>query len=294
VSGVMVFVHRIRYYWYLPCLFVWRMTVLPLASLARSLQVPSVIVFVALSGLCYGGRHFWMPMYQPSTMVFIWNRLFAFGPFFIVGALLPRQGWLRLITDLRLQVLGALYFSVWHLLLVMLPVFRQWNVTACMEPGSCEYHDMGGHFPMVALYRPYSMSSMVTDFVVYASMLPVTLAVIWLVGGAVAFAAPRMPSLVGFCSYCGAHTLFALVLHVPVVELAKFTQVRVMASHVPEWMRIPLLVLLTVHTVAVLTCGATVSLLKTLTMLVLSAAQRSQAVQTSSAEPRGIFQRSTN
>mmetsp|Transcript_111883 Transcript_111883/g.311414 ORF Transcript_111883/g.311414 Transcript_111883/m.311414 type:complete len:510 (+) Transcript_111883:82-1611(+) len=263
VNMGLVFLHRLRYYWYLPCLFLWRATVLPLASITRAWQVPTMVTFSFVFSVCYLGRHFWLYAYDgPSTPVFIWNRIFAFGPFFAAGALLPRRTWLRLMGDLRLQAIGALYFAVWHLLLLAFPDFRHWNVTACFEPGVCEFHSMGGHFPMAALYRPYSFTGVLMDLAIYAAMLPITLSVIWLVGGVLAFVTSRAPRLLGFCASCGAYTLFALVLHVPLVELAKLAHVRLVAQKVPEPLQGVLLALLALHLVLVLTSGATVALLR--------------------------------
>lgn len=263
VSISAVFFHRIRYYWYLPCLFIWRALTLSISRKAESYRIPAVATFAFILALCYLGRHFFHPGFEgPSTLVFVWNRLFAFGPFFVAGALLPlRQGWLRLVTDVRVQLAGTLFFTVFHALLLVLPHFRQWHVAGCFEPGSCEFHLMGGHFPRSALYAPYSALGAVDDLILYGAMLAVTMSGICLVGGAVAFGAEKFPRLLALCAACGSRALLALVLHVPLVELAAWMKVEIMASHVPERLRALLLFVFSLQVMLVFTCDATASIL---------------------------------
>jgi len=263
VSILAVFFHRIRYYWYLPSLCVWRALTLSLSQKVQSRGVPALATFAFILTLCYLGRHLFHPGFEgPSTLVFVWNRLFAFGPFFAAGALMPlRHGWLRIITDGRMQLAGTLFFTVFHALLLFLPHFRQWHVAGCFEPGSCEFHLMGGHFPRSALYAPYSFVGAIDDLTIYGAMLAITMSGICMVGGAVALAVEKLPRLLAISAACGSRALLALVLHVPLVELAAWMRVETMASQVPEHLRALLLLFFSLQVMLVFTCDATASIL---------------------------------
>jgi len=120
---------------------------------------------------------------------------------------------------------------------------------------------MGGHFPRSALYAPYSFVGAVDDLILYGAMLAVTMSGIWIVGGAVALAAEQLPRVLALCAACGSRALLALVLHVPLVELAAWMKVDIMASQVPEHLRAPLLLLFSLQVMLVFTCDATASIL---------------------------------
>jgi len=287
VSISAVFFHRIRYYWYLPNLFVWRAVTLSLSQKAKSHGVSALATFACILTLCYLGRHFFHPGFEgPSTLVFVWNRLFAFGPFFAAGALIPlRQGWLRLITDVRMQLAGTLFFAVFHALLLTLPHVRRWHVAGCFEPGSCEFHLMGGHFPRSALYAPYSFMGAIDDLTIYGAMLAITISGICMVGGAVAFAAEQLPRLLALCAACGSRALLALVLHVPLVELAAWMRVEVMASHVPERLRALLLLFFSLQVMLVFTCDATASILMFIASPLLPPDKSATSARCSETEP---------
>lgn len=262
VSVRQVFFDRIAYYWFLPCLFLWRLALLPLFSAARARRVPLLVPFSLVFIACYFGRHFFMSLADgPATLVFIWNRAFAFAPFFAVGALLPKEGWRELISDIRLQVLGAIFFTVWHTLLIWQPWFRRLHIAACFDPTACEFHPMGGHFPLMGLYRPYSVLGLFRDVGIYVMMLPVTLAVIWLASGVVAIALPRVPFVVNVCAACGARALLALVLHVPLVEMASMMHVDEIMKMAPEALRTPLIGLFALQITLMLSSGGTIHLL---------------------------------
>jgi len=265
ISVRSVFLDRVTYYWFLPCLLAWRYAIVPFGSAMRARQVSAAVPFALIFVVCYLGRHFFASLYDgPVTAVFIWNRAFAFAPFFAAGALFPREIWHHLIVDLRLQVAGTIFFAIWHMLLFSLPRFRHWNVTACIEPAACEFHSMGGHFPLAGLYRPYSLHGMFMDITIYAMMLPVTLAVLWMAGGAVALTAPLLPRSISRLASCGAYALVALVLHVPLVELASLMHVQLLMREVPGWLHFPLVVLVALHMTIALASDGTANLLRKL------------------------------
>jgi hypothetical protein len=173
-----IFHDRAMFYWFLVNVVIWKMLVTPTFSAAKRFGVPLLIPFSLLFVACYFGRHYFHSIWD-STMsvpsVYVWNRLFAFAPFFATGNLLSGPEWRRIVADWRFQSVGALFFIVWHFLLGVTPTHMDWYVAACPHDHSCEYHALSGHFPFEGLYRPYSSTGFARDSRIYVTMVIVAL-----------------------------------------------------------------------------------------------------------------------
>lgn len=138
------------------------------------------------------------------------------------------------------------------------------DVTACFDPKLCEFHKMGGHFPVVGLYRPYSLGGFFVDLSIYGLMLPVTISAMLMVCGMYFLLSQFWYSGVSVIISCGERALLALVLNAPVVEMLSVLNVRRLTREVPDILHPPILLLTAIQMNLMLSSTFTASLLEPL------------------------------
>ena len=107
-SARRIFLDRAMFYWFLLSVVIWRMFVTPTFAAAKRFGIPLMIPFSLLYVACYFGRHFFNSIWDKTASVpgvYVWNRLFAFAPFFATGNLLPGRRVAQ--DDRRLAVSGC-------------------------------------------------------------------------------------------------------------------------------------------------------------------------------------------
>lgn len=201
------------YYWYLPCLFLWRL----LAPLLCMLRFPVTIAVVA-------------SILLRSSQV---NLLFLL-PFFVLGFSLGGGGLPSEERAARLQLVEDFLTKTW-LRAVVSMFLLAWTVFMTISPMV-----QGGHLPSYLgdfgrSLIPWSRGGPIADLAYFAFLFVLTLS--WLV---VCFA---MPSFVyDWTSGAGSRTLYVYVLHLLVIGDYGFTHGALKALFNPCGYRCELLV----------------------------------------------------
>mmetsp|Transcript_35601 Transcript_35601/g.80482 ORF Transcript_35601/g.80482 Transcript_35601/m.80482 type:complete len:526 (-) Transcript_35601:105-1682(-) len=201
VPLLLSFEWSLNLFWFLPGLFVWRMTITPLFHYAKVANVPRVIPLVVVQAVSYLLLHTSLNTHWLSRMT-----LYQ-APSFAVGLLLSPSDWSEALAKPGIVIVAAGTLVSWYLLLVLYPEPRAWNSVACLA--RCR----DDHVPNVAVDAHLGLESFAMDTAMVLLRTVLSLSFCTLVQACVVVLEPRARRLVSCMSGWGSRTLYAYVLH---------------------------------------------------------------------------------
>jgi fucose 4-O-acetylase-like acetyltransferase len=169
-------------FWYLWCVFFWRLTVTPIVHFVRIVvghrmcpradPVLAVAVWAAVFVASYLLLHLtadWGSL-LPNEL---WRCYIFHAPLFAAGQFFTPSTWNNLMAHQASTASAIVFFILWHGLLMFCESFKTWNLAACADAGT-RVHTWSTHSSAAAadcglLARPRSLAGAVSGMSTHIS-----------------------------------------------------------------------------------------------------------------------------